>query len=192
MFAKWSLISGFGVLLLSPTSALTIPPPPVLPQQQSVRAALERLSPFQGRWSAVQRISTPMGTETIFPVRDVRQVADVLVLVEGAGEAALSISMIDFDPRSGSYRLFRPGFRDPLDPPSSPMVPLRVGPGNTLEWSRPYIGTGMQFVSIRTTVTVTDGQWHEKLESVRPDGSAVASDEYLLTRQSAPPGQRGY
>jgi hypothetical protein len=177
-------MAGLGILLLSQARVSAIPPPQTLPEYESVRSALDRLSPFLGRWSGALEVPTPMGPDRIFPVRDVRRVADVLILVEGAGADTLSVSVIDFDPRSGSYRLFRPGFRDPFDPPGGPVIPLSLGAGNSFQWSRPYTGATGQFVAVRTTVVVTDGRWHETLESVRRDGSAIVSAEYIIDRES--------
>lgn len=188
MINNLRFVAGLGALLLSQATALAIPPPPALPEVEAERNALERLSPFVGRWSGAQEVSTPMGPDRIFPVRNVRRVADVLILVEGWGENTQAVSIIDFDPRSGSYRLFRPGFRDPFDPPTGPIIPLSLGAGSSFQWSRPLSGGGSEFVALRTTVTVAGGRWHETWESVRRDGSAVVSAEYFLTREAASSG----
>jgi hypothetical protein len=180
--SKWVI----AVLLFWQAAALAIPPPPGVEQFGTMRSSMERLSPFVGRWTGEYRGWTPSGQETTHIFRDARRVADVVILIEGVEENPRSVNIIDFDVLSNSYRLFRPGFQNPLDPGRGPMAHLDIVAPATFQWSRPYSGgVGGEFVALRTTVAVTEEQWREKLELVRRDGSTVVSAEYFLHRASA-------
>jgi hypothetical protein len=177
---KWGL--GVAALLLPRPAAMAIPPPAGMEHLGTMRSAMERLSPFLGRWAGVYEPSTPYGTETYHPFRDVQRAADVVIIIEGG--LGSRVSVIDFDVGSGSYRLFRPGFQNPAYPREDIVFPLRLIAPNAVQWSRPDLGGG-EFVSHRSTITVTDDRWQEKEESVRSDGSAVVSEEFSLSRTPA-------
>src|SRR5580765_6887340 len=116
------LLSCLGAALLFQAAASAIPPPPPSPQHEAALSAIERLSPFLGRWTGIQTLPGPYGRDPALYFRDARRIGDVIVLVEGVANQTLTVNAIDFDPISGSYRLFRPGFRHPVDLDRDPVT----------------------------------------------------------------------
>jgi hypothetical protein len=159
------LLLGFSLISL-PVSAMT--PPPLDKKNVQASRALDVLEKFLGKW----RGADGQYVET----RQLGRVGNSILFIITGG-APTELNVIDYNPTTRMYRLHLPGYRHTFLAPQKEAVDLRVRPPATIQWevSQARFKEGAPHNSIRTTVSIERGRWHEKIEEVGPKGITFLS-----------------
>jgi hypothetical protein len=179
ILTRWVVAMLIVVVGGAPVAA--VPPPPVVPEAQAANVAMSELSRFEGDWAVEGTSPSPEGDVHVSASRQVKRVGDVLLIFYGSNSNIGLVDAIDFDPASASYRLIRPGLRNLGDLQAGPVIRLEAAK-NMLRWEVPYSGPMKRYRSLRTTVSLEDGKWRERMEGIRQDGKAGFSTEYVFRR----------
>jgi hypothetical protein len=170
-----------GALAVCATSSTAIPPPPPDPQADESREAINKLASFFGVWEAREDTYTADGQKSgyWYHTRTVELVGNVVLITNGTrgeGWTSVQLNIVAYDPKSKTYRLFLPGYRNTFAAETREVVPLDRPNDYTLQWSVPYnpvFGTPPEWPLLRTTVMLANGQWNEYTYKIGPDGKAT-------------------